>query len=97
MERIGTRVSWEVFHREEVGEQAFPDRTEIGHATPTLRNKGQEKAVGSLKHKHQSGSEQRDSPKEAVLTRRPDKTYQPGRFGQPKSVTRKLCDLKSCG
>lgn len=65
MEGIVTCVSWEVFHLEEVGEQVFPDRTEIGHATPTLRNKGWEKAVGSLKHKHQRGSEQRDSLKEA--------------------------------
>lgn len=54
MEETVTCVSWEVCHLGEPGKEAFPDRTEIGYATPVLRDKDQEKPMGSLKLKHQS-------------------------------------------
>ena len=75
MEEIVTCVSWEVFYPGDLGEEAFLGRTEVGYATSILRNKGQEKPVGSLKLKHQSRSERRDNQREAVLTRKPDKSY----------------------
>lgn len=60
---------------------------------PKVGAKDQEKWADSMKPKNRSRSEGRGNHREAVLTRRPDKSYYPRRLAI-KSGTRELCDLE---